>query len=196
MRKKNLPALRVEERRDIALTGAGGGTRTREYLLGGQVPYRLATPAFGMPYIIHGIPIGRKHFFRNFSLHIFSILRSDSDIACLSLIPVWILRLPVPAVSAHVVDVPRRLPAQLPARLLAARVVLGNVAWTSRVDDIWQVAPARTGERLDDLEDARPLARAEIEDFDPVLPVHPAECGDVSAREIARISMSLIDHRQ
>ena len=43
--KKNLPALRVEGRGDVALTGAGGGTRTREYLLGGQVPYRLATPA-------------------------------------------------------------------------------------------------------------------------------------------------------
>lgn len=67
MRKKNLPALRVEGRGDIALTGAGGGTRTREYLLGGQVPYRLATPAFGMSYIIHGIPIGRKHFFSEFS---------------------------------------------------------------------------------------------------------------------------------
>lgn len=77
--KKNLPALRVEGRGDIALTGAGGGTRTREYLLGGQVPYRLATPAFGMPYIIHGIPIGRKHFFRNLPLHIFSIPQRDSD---------------------------------------------------------------------------------------------------------------------
>lgn len=81
MHKKNLPALRVEGRGDAALTGAGGGTRTREYLLGGQVPYRLATPAFGMPYIIHGIPIGRKRFFRNFPLHIFSIPRRDSDTA-------------------------------------------------------------------------------------------------------------------
>lgn len=134
--KKNLPALRVEGRGDVTLTGAGGGTRTREYLLGGQVPYRLATPAFGMPYIIHGIPIGRKHFFRNFPLHIFYISQRDSNIACLSLIPVGVPRLPVPAVTAHVVNVPRRLPAKLPARLLATRVVLGDVSGTPRVDDI------------------------------------------------------------
>ena len=110
-------------------------------------------------------------------------------ICLLSLVSVWVIRLPVPAVLAHVVDVPCRLPAQLPACLLAARVVLGDVSRASRVDDIWQVASACTGECLDDLEDARPLARAEVEDLGPMLPVHPVERGDVPAREITYVNV-------
>src|SRR5699024_9383026 len=75
--------------------------------------------------------------------------RSGDFSLCLSLIPVRVLALPVPAVSAHFLNAVLSFPAQLLLGLGGVGVALRNVSGTAGVNYIGQLPAASLAESVD-----------------------------------------------
>ena len=79
-------------------------------------------------------------------------------------VAVRVAGLPAPAVGAHALEVIFRNPTELVARLVAGGVVLGDVACAARLDGVGNLVAAGLLEGTDDVEHARSLAGAQVED--------------------------------
>ena len=69
----------------------------------------------------------------------------------------------IPAVAAHIVDIAGRVPVQLAARLFGIGIAGRNIARTPRRDLIGNRVTARLFKRVDDFQNARALAGAQID---------------------------------
>ncbi len=94
----------------------------------------------------------------------------------------------IPAVAAHIVDIAGRVPVQLAARLFGIGIAGRDIARTTRRDLIGNRVTARLFKRVDDFQNARALAGAQIDRLRAVMRVRVFQRRDMTQRQIDAIN--------
>ena len=102
-------------------------------------------------------------------------------------VAVGVVLLPVPAVSAHLLDAVLRHPTQLVLCLGGVGVALGDIAGAAGIDHIGDLLAAGLGEGVDDFQHAVALAGAQIADEQAAVRFQLLDGTDMAAGQIHHV---------